>query len=73
MVDCARSADRRRRFARQSNLKIRFGAEKYAKFAYSTRYAFSIEHALRGIRAGAFGQHDRFCGRTRQLEDARTL
>jgi hypothetical protein len=38
----------------QSNLKIRFGAEKYAKFAYSTRYAFSIEHALRAFEAGTF-------------------
>jgi len=27
----------------QANPGIRFGAEKYAKFAYSTRYAFSIE------------------------------
>jgi hypothetical protein len=31
----------------QSNPAIRFGAEKYCKFAYSTRYAFSIESDLR--------------------------
>ena len=29
--------------AGQSNANIRSGAEKYAKFAYSTRYAFSVE------------------------------
>ncbi len=27
----------------QENLQMRFGAEKYAKFAYSSRYAFSVE------------------------------
>lgn len=31
----------------QSNPAIRHGAEKYAKFAYSTRHAFSIESDLR--------------------------
>jgi hypothetical protein len=31
----------------QANPAIRFGAEKYGKFAYSTRYAFSIESDLR--------------------------
>jgi hypothetical protein len=27
----------------QENLQMRFGSEKYAKFAYSTRYGFSVE------------------------------
>jgi len=27
----------------QENLQMRFGSEKYAKFAYSSRYAFSVE------------------------------
>jgi len=27
----------------QENLQMRFGAEKYAKFAYSSRYGFSVE------------------------------
>lgn len=27
----------------QQNLEMRFGAEKYAKFAYSSRYAFGVE------------------------------
>jgi hypothetical protein len=38
----------------QSNSWVRFGAEKYAKFAYSTRYAFSIDHALRVFDEGTF-------------------
>ncbi|MBA1157584.1 DUF2264 domain-containing protein [Microvirga mediterraneensis] len=29
--------------AGQENLQMRFGSEKYAKFAYSSRYAFSVE------------------------------
>lgn len=33
--------------AGQANRRIRFGAEKYAKFAYSTRYAFSVESGPR--------------------------
>jgi len=38
----------------QSTSRSASVAEKYAKFAYSTRYAFSIEHALRAFEAGAF-------------------
>jgi hypothetical protein len=36
----------------QQNLQMRFGAEKYAKFAYSSRYSFSVESDER-IYAGA--------------------
>lgn len=38
----------------QENLWARFGAEKYAKFVYSTRYGFSIESDPRGFASGAF-------------------
>lgn len=37
----------------QANANIRFGAEKYAKFAYSTRFAFSIESDLRAPNRAA--------------------
>lgn len=33
----------------QSNIRVRHGAEKYAKFAYSTRYGFSVEADLRAV------------------------
>jgi hypothetical protein len=38
----------------QQNLEMRFGAEKYAKFAYSSRYAFSIESNDRRFDQAAF-------------------
>ncbi len=38
----------------QENRQMRFGSEKYAKFAYSARYAFSIESDERGFVGGAF-------------------
>jgi hypothetical protein len=38
----------------QENLQMRAGAEKYAKFAYSTRYGFSVEVDERGFATGAF-------------------
>ena len=34
----------------QENLQMRFGAEKYAKFAYSSRYGFSVESDERNYR-----------------------
>lgn len=40
--------------AGQENLQMRFGAEKYAKFAYSSRYGFSIESDERAFAGGAF-------------------
>ncbi len=38
----------------QQNWEMRAGAEKYAKFAYSSRYAFSVEVAERSYNLGAF-------------------
>lgn len=38
----------------QENLQMRFGSEKYAKFAYSTRYGFSVEADERNFAGGAF-------------------
>jgi hypothetical protein len=38
----------------QENLQMRFGSEKYAKFAYSARYGFSVEADERGFSGGAF-------------------
>ncbi|WP_454853057.1 DUF2264 domain-containing protein [Rhizobium binxianense] len=38
----------------QENLQMRFGTEKYAKFAYSTRYGFSVEADERAFVLGAF-------------------
>ncbi|MER9947155.1 DUF2264 domain-containing protein [Mesorhizobium sp. M0047] len=38
----------------QENLQMRCGTEKYAKFAYSSRYGFSVEADERGFAGGAF-------------------
>ena len=38
----------------QQNWEMRFGAEKYAKFAYSSRYAFSVEADERSFGLAAF-------------------
>jgi len=38
----------------QENLQMRCGTEKYAKFAYSSRYGFSVEADQRGFALGAF-------------------
>jgi hypothetical protein len=38
----------------QENLQMRFGPEKYSKFAYSARYGFSIESDERAFGGGAF-------------------
>jgi hypothetical protein len=38
----------------QENQQMRFGAEKYAKFAYSARYGFSVESDERIFAGGAF-------------------
>jgi hypothetical protein len=38
----------------QENIETRFGSEKYAKFVYSSRYAFSIESDERNFAAGVF-------------------
>lgn len=38
----------------QENLQMRFGSEKYAKFAYSARYGFSVESDERGFAGGVF-------------------
>lgn len=38
----------------QQNLDMRAGAEKYSKFVYSSRYAFSVEVHERGYDGGAF-------------------
>lgn len=38
----------------QENLQMRFGTEKYAKFAYSARYGFSVEADERNFAGGAF-------------------
>jgi len=38
----------------QENLQMRFGTEKYAKFAYSARYGFSIEADDRSFAGAAF-------------------
>ncbi|WP_085027743.1 DUF2264 domain-containing protein [Ensifer aridi] len=40
--------------AGQENRQMRFGSEKYAKFAYSSRYAFSVESDERAFAGGAF-------------------
>lgn len=40
--------------AGQQNLEMRAGTEKYAKFAYSSRYGFSIEVDERAYDKGAF-------------------
>ena len=38
----------------QENQQMRFGAEKYAKFAYSARYGFSVESDERIFAGGTF-------------------
>ena len=38
----------------QQNYQMRFGAEKYAKFVYSSRYGFSIEADERAYTQAAF-------------------
>jgi hypothetical protein len=38
----------------QQNWEMRFGAEKYAKFAYSSRYGFSVEADERQFKNAAF-------------------
>jgi len=38
----------------QQNWQMRMGAEKYAKFVYSSRYAFSVEADERAYHQGAF-------------------
>ncbi|TCN30371.1 DUF2264 domain-containing protein [Sinorhizobium americanum] len=38
----------------QENRQMRFGPEKYAKFAYSARYGFSVESDERAFGGGAF-------------------
>ena len=38
----------------QQNWEMQFGAEKYAKFAYSSRYAFSVEADERSFGLAAF-------------------
>lgn len=38
----------------QQNWQMRHGAEKYAKFAYSSRYGFSVEADERAYHQGAF-------------------
>jgi hypothetical protein len=38
----------------QQNYQMRFGAEKYAKFVYSSRYGFSVESDERAYRLAAF-------------------
>ncbi|WP_163267202.1 DUF2264 domain-containing protein [Chelativorans alearense] len=38
----------------QQNYQMRFGAEKYAKFAYSSRYGFSVESDERAYANAAF-------------------
>jgi hypothetical protein len=38
----------------QQNWQMRFGAEKYAKFAYSSRYGFSVESDERAYSQAAF-------------------
>lgn len=38
----------------QQNWQMRFGAEKYAKFVYSSRYGFSVESDERAYHQGAF-------------------
>jgi hypothetical protein len=37
----------------QENLQMRFGSEKYAKFVYSSRYAFSVESDDRNFEGAA--------------------
>lgn len=38
----------------QQNWQMRFGAEKYAKFVYASRYGFSVESDERGFEMAAF-------------------
>ena len=38
----------------QESAWVNYGAEKYAKFAYSTRYGFTIDWDPRGFNSGAF-------------------
>ncbi|HTM76170.1 MAG TPA: DUF2264 domain-containing protein, partial [Devosia sp.] len=38
----------------QQNYQMRFGAEKYAKFVYSSRYGFSVESDERAFEGAAF-------------------
>lgn len=38
----------------QQNYQMRFGAEKYAKFVYSSRYGFSVESDERAYNSAAF-------------------
>lgn len=38
----------------QQNLQMRFGSEKYAKFVYSSRYAFSVEADERSYKTATF-------------------
>lgn len=66
--------------AGQSQPRIRGGAEKYSKFAYSTRYAFSVDTGLRRFDEGCFdsmiafddgsGWRVREANRTRIADDA---
>lgn len=58
----------------QQNLTMRFGAEKYAKFAYSARYAFSIESDERRFFDAVFDSSIGFSddgrhGRTRETNE----
>ncbi|MBF9232454.1 DUF2264 domain-containing protein [Microvirga alba] len=58
----------------QQNLTMRFGAEKYAKFAYSARYGFSVESDERrffdAVFDGAIGfSDDGRHGRTRETNE----
>ncbi|MCA1404206.1 DUF2264 domain-containing protein [Ensifer sp. IC3342] len=46
----------------QENRQMRFGSEKYAKFAYSTRYGFSVESDERAFAGGAFDSMLAFSG-----------
>ena len=39
----------------QENLQMRFGSEKYAKFAYASRYGFSVESDERSYQSAVLG------------------
>jgi hypothetical protein len=45
----------------QQNYQMRFGAEKYAKFIYSSRYGFSVEADERAYAQAAFDGMIGFC------------
>jgi len=61
----------------QENLQMRFGSEKYAKFVYSSRYAFSVESDERGFEGAtvdgmlAFSDDDRHFRVRETNEEAR--